>query len=52
MRIRHAAPLALVGWILMMPPIGRKGDGGIDIRWGYRHKGRCSNISVERGQSL
>ena len=32
MRIWHVAAFALVGWYLMMPPIGRKGDGRIDIK--------------------
>lgn len=31
-RLWHVAALSLVGFYLMMPPIGRKGDGRIDIK--------------------
>ena len=31
MNLRHAATLALVGWYLMVPPVGRNDDGDIVI---------------------
>jgi hypothetical protein len=31
MNLRHAAALALVGWYLMVPPVGKNDDGDIVI---------------------